>query len=330
MESFHLLIIEHDPTLRGAIQQTLEDHFGPGKVTAVAGAQQALELELNRFELILCDYELPDSNGIQLLEEIRRRCTTPVIMVTGQNCSHFAAEAIRKGATDYVVKYGDYLFTVPLVVEKNLIVSKVRRENEALHEELERALEELQCKNAQLQKSLDMVEKMAATDPLTGLYNRRHFSRVLEQLFAESDRADNDLSCVMIDLDGYKGLNDTHGHLVGDQLLTLAGKVIQANMRKMDVAARYGGDEFVLLLPHASAEEAAGVVRRISDEYRHGSGLVLGRTRGVTMSMGIASRRGSRPAGGDPLVAQADAALYRAKAAWRNCVVTYSPELQPT
>src|SRR5213079_1880396 len=118
-------------------------------------------------------------------------------------------------------------------------------------------------KNAQLQASLRRLEEVAATDPLTGLYNRRHFSQLIEQLFAESQRYENDLSCVMIDLDGYKQLNDTYGHQVGDQLLVMAGKVISANMRRMDVAARYGGDEFVLLLPQAASEEASHAAGRI-------------------------------------------------------------------
>src|SRR6185436_6180964 len=110
-----------------------------------------------------------------------------------------------------------------------------------------------------------LLEQMAATDPLTGLYNRRHFARVLEQLFAEAQRYDKDLACVMIDLDGYKQLNDTYGHQIGDQLLTMAGKVITANMRRMDIAARYGGDEFVLLLPQAGVEEANNAATRIRD-----------------------------------------------------------------
>ena len=79
-------------------------------------------------------------------------------------------------------------------------------------------------KNAQLEKSLRKVEELAATDPLTGLYNRRHFAQVLEQLFAESERYDGDLAAIMIDLDGYKQLNDTFGHAVGDQLLVVAGR----------------------------------------------------------------------------------------------------------
>src|SRR5262249_22793517 len=158
-----------------------------------------------------------------------------------------------------------YLFTIPLVVEKNLTVANVKRENELLRQELERTLEALRDKNELLEQSLKRVEEVAATDPLTGLYNRRHFSRVVEQLFAEAQRYDKDLSCVMIDLDGYKQFNDRYGHQLGDQLLVVAGKVIAANMRRMDVAARYGGDEFILLLPHAAGEEAARVAERIRD-----------------------------------------------------------------
>ncbi len=327
MEKFKLFIIEDDPDQRQLIRETLEDHFGPDSVEGVGSGQEAMRYDLSKFDLILMDYNLPDVSGMKLLEDVRKRCLTPVIMVTGQNVSHFAAEAIRKGATDYVVKFGDYLFTIPLVVEKNLIVAKVMRENDLLRSELEQALREVQEKNSQLEKSLKMVEELAATDPLTGLYNRRHFSRVLEQLFAESERTDHDLSCVMIDLDEYKTLNDKYGHVAGDQLLMLAGKIVLANMRKMDVAARYGGDEFVLLLPHASAEEARQVVSRIAEEFRQGSAIILRRNEGVTMSVGIASRIINLPAGGDQLLVQADSALYRAKETGRNRTITYK---QPT
>lgn len=194
-------------------------------------------------------------------------------------------------------------------------------ENESLRSELERTLHELREKNDQLEASLKKVEHMAATDPLTGLYNRRHFGKVLEQLFAEARRYDTDLACVMIDLDGYKQLNDTFGHQVGDQLLITAGKVITANLRAMDVAARYGGDEFILLLPRARVSEAASVVSRIRDEFRHTSAAGLHRGEGVTMSVGVGSLQADKPAGAEGLVSAADAALYRAKAAGRNRIV---------
>jgi two-component system cell cycle response regulator len=320
VETLKLLIIEDDADQRDLMRETLEDHFGAAVVVAVGSKADALAQDLTAFDLILSDYNLPDANGMELLTAVRERCTTPLIMVTGENVGRIAAEAIRKGATDYVVKLGDYLFTIPLVVEKNLIVAKIKRENELLRVELEKALQQVCEKNIQLEQSLLKVEQLAATDPLTGLYNRRHFSRVLEQLFAEAQRYDKDLSCVMIDLDNYKTFNDSYGHQMGDELLMLAGKVIAANMRRMDVAARYGGDEFVLLLPHAGPDEALGAGQRIRDEFKIASAQLLNRDEGVTMSMGIGSLSANNPAHADQLVTLADVALYRAKTDGRDRV----------
>jgi diguanylate cyclase (GGDEF)-like protein len=204
-------------------------------------------------------------------------------------------------------------------------MAKVKLENELLRQQVERAMIELQFKNGQLQESLVRVEQMAATDPLTGLYNRRHFGRVLDQLFSESQRFDSDLSCVMIDLDGYKQLNDAHGHQLGDQLLVAAGRVITANLRRMDIAARYGGDEFVLLLPKAQTAEAAGVVQRIREEYFSASAAILKQSNGVKMSVGIGSVRESLSISADQLIAAADQALYQAKGAGRDRIAIAEP-----
>ena len=318
MSKQRLLIIEDDADQRELIREALEDYFGPDTTTGVGSLREALQQELGSFDLILSDYNLPDSSSMTLVEEIRRRCQTPVILVTGENACHLAAEAIRKGATDYIVKMGDYLFTIPLVVEKNLAVAKIKRENEELRLEVELALAQVREKNAQLEESLKKVEEMAATDALTGLYNRRHFGKALEHSFDEARRYEKDLSCVMIDLDSYKKLNDTYGHQVGDQLLVLAGRCITANKRAMDIAARYGGDEFVVLLPHANGDEAAVVAQRVRDEFFKSSALLLKREAGVTMSIGIGSLKANSPTHADQLVSLADAALYQSKDAGRN------------
>jgi two-component system cell cycle response regulator len=304
VETIKLLIIEDDVDQLELIREQVEERFGKGTVTGVTSRKAALAEDVGSFDLILTDYNLPDGSGMELLEDVQARCSTPVIMVTGENVGHIAAEAIRRGATDYVVKVGDYLFTIPLVIEKNLTVAKIIQEKQELRKQLEE-------KNVQL-------EQMAATDPLTGLYNRRHFARVLEQLFAEAQRYDKDMACVMIDLDGYKQLNDAFGHQIGDQLLTLAGKVIAANMRRMDIAARYGGDEFVLLLPQAGTEDAANAAGRIREEFKQASGTILRRDLGVTMSVGVSALKRNSSTRADQLVAQADAALYTAKAQGRN------------
>ena len=252
-------------------------------------------------------------------------------MVTGENVGQIAAEAIRRGATDYVVKFGDYLFTIPLVVEKNLTVAKVKRENESLRSELERALREVREKNVQLEQSLQRVEEMAATDPLTGLYNRRHFGKVLEQLFAEAQRYDQDLSCVMIDLDGYKQLNDAYGHQVGDQILVVAGRVITR-----EHAARWTSRPATAATSSScccrtpSADEAA------AGRPAHPRGVPPGvaghaprATRARRCRSASARSRGDDPATAEQLVAAADAALYQAKEAGRNRIVISQRDGEP-
>jgi two-component system, cell cycle response regulator len=321
VDRLKILIVEDDADQRSLICETLEDKFGADSVRCAASLREALEQDLPTFDLILADYNLPDATGLELLDQIKQRCDTPVIMVTGENVGQIAVEAIRKGAADYIVKLGDYLFTIPVVVEKNLTIAKIQEENHSLRRKLELALGQLQEKNLQLEESLARMQQMAATDPLTNLYNRRHFGRVLEQMFAETQRYQNDMACVMIDLDDYKKLNDKYGHQVGDQLLVLAGKVISANMRRMDVAARYGGDEFVLLLPRASGAEAEVLAQRIREDFATAAAAALKNSRGITMSVGIASLATNNPASADQLVAQADQALYRAKDAGRNCIV---------
>lgn len=308
-----LLIIDDDADQRDLTREVLEDRFGKGCVDEATMGVDALSKDLGSYDMILSDYNLPDCTGMELLTQIRERCRTPVIMVTGENVSEFAAEAIRRGATDYVVKVGDYFFTIPLVVEKNLTVVKLMRENEQLQVDLRRSLEEVKLTNGQLNAALKRVEEMAATDALTGLCNRRHLSLVIGQLFAEASRYNTELACAMIDLDGYKQLNDTLGHQMGDQILVAVGEIVRGNIRKADVGARYGGDEFVLLLPRSDSNEAMRLVTRIREEFRSRSRDLTGWETGLSMSVGIASIGDNQPRNADELIAAADAALFASK-----------------
>jgi diguanylate cyclase (GGDEF)-like protein len=313
-----ILVVEDDGDQRDLIKETLQDHFGLDTVTCAGSGHEVLGGELSKFDIILTDFNLPDIAGIDFLTAVLQRCDKPVIVVTGENVRQTAASAIRAGAYDYIVKTGDYLFTIPLIVEKNLEAYKIRQENKRLHEQQQQAAREISIKNQQLKESLQKLEQMAATDPLTGLYNRRHFNEVLERCFAESARYNQDLSCMMMDLDGYKKLNDQMGHQFGDKVLQVTGKIITWNLRVMDIAARYGGDEFVVLLPHASAELAASVGERIQSQFAFQMKSLVPAPLTLTMSLGIASMQLNRPPYSDQLVALADEALYSAKRMGKN------------
>jgi diguanylate cyclase (GGDEF)-like protein len=313
-----ILVVEDDADQRDLIRETLEDHFGRDTVTAAECAHEVLDRDLSAFDVILTDYNLPDIKGIDFLKAILAKCDKPVIVVTGENVRQTAAQAIRAGAYDYIVKAGEYLFTIPLVVEKNIEAWKVKQENKRLHEQQQQAAREISNKNQQLKESLQKLEQMAATDPLTGLYNRRHFGEVLERNFAESLRYGKDLACIMCDLDGYKKLNDSLGHQFGDKILQVTAKIITWNLRVMDVAARYGGDEFVILLPHASADLATNVGERIHVQFITQMKSIVPPELSLTMSMGIASVQHNKPTHSDLLVALADEALYEAKHRGKN------------
>jgi diguanylate cyclase (GGDEF)-like protein len=127
-----------------------------------------------------------------------------------------------------------------------------------------------------------------------------------------------DLACIMCDLDGYKKLNDTLGHQFGDRILQVTAKIITWNLRVMDIAARYGGDEFVILLPHASAELATNVGERIHSQFISQMKTIVPAELTLTMSMGIASVQHNKPTHSDLLVALADEALYEAKHRGKN------------
>jgi diguanylate cyclase (GGDEF)-like protein len=325
-QSPKLLLIEDDPDAAELLLETIADHFGADCCTHVDHVQAALEQDLSQFDLALSDVNLPDGSGLELLPEmLAQREDLPVVMVTSESGLDIAMEAIRRGAYDYIVKAGDYLFTIPLIVEKNLEVWRTKQDNTRLQQELEQTLSEVRVKNEQLEEAVAKLESLASTDPLTGLANRRSIGQTLDRAFAEAQRHGTDLTCVMIDLDCFKPINDTLGHQMGDRLLKTAAQSLTVNCRRSDVAGRYGGDEFVLILPRTDPQTGMQVARRIQQEFRQATHQLLGDQAQTDMSLGLACVSISKPTNADQLVALADAALYRAKQAGRGRIDVSEP-----
>lgn len=320
-----ILLVEDDPDQRQLLCEALRIYYGDpaeGTVVATATAEECLAQDVGAFDVVLLDYDLPDMPGMAVMREIHRRADVPVLFVTGHNDTAAATEAIQAGAQDYVIKLGDYLFAVPVLVDKALRQHRIRQQNQVLQQELQAMLVELQRKNLQLRESLEKVEALATTDPLTGLSNRRRFNEVLERSFQEAARYGFDLACCMCDLDHFKQLNDTLGHQIGDEFLVRTAAVIRSGLRGSDFGARYGGDEFILLLPHASTETAVAVCERIRDRFAQDRGHNTWLARPVTLSIGIASLGADRPASADDLVLLADRALMCAKETGKDRIVT--------
>jgi len=195
-----------------------------------------------------------------------------------------------------------------------------------LNSELE---ERVLMRTRALEDANQRLKDVAARDSLTGLFNRRHFADLLAQIFAESSRYGSELSCMMIDLDNFKEVNDTLGHQAGDDLLRLTASVIQRSIREADVAIRYGGDEFIVLLPQTNPEEARASAQRILEIFRTDVDHDMPSASLATVSIGLASRQDDEPCDGESLVQLADEALYLAKAGGKNRITVVQPVRRP-
>jgi diguanylate cyclase (GGDEF)-like protein len=180
-----------------------------------------------------------------------------------------------------------------------------------------------------LEKANVRLSEMATHDSLTGLYNRRHFNEVLNRLYAEASRYNTDLTCMMVDVDNFKLVNDGLGHHAGDQLLQLTTEVLVACIRETDVAVRFGGDEFAVLFPHSSPQDAAACAERILSMFRSELTRRLPEASFASLSIGLASRERDLPKTSMELVRQADEALYMAKASGKNRVKVKIPAMPP-
>ena len=185
-------------------------------------------------------------------------------------------------------------------------------------------------KNVDLQKEIEdrkkaeiALQAMAVTDPLTGLYNRRHFFTLAGQEAERSVRYSHTLSVIILDLDDFKQVNDTWGHLVGDQVLVATANHIREEIRKVDIAGRFGGDEFVIMLPETEVSQARIVAGRLRERiFRQPTIIEHGRLV-VTVSIGVAGARGERCKDVEALLDRADQALYHAKQSGRNQVSVF-------
>ncbi|TXF11896.1 GGDEF domain-containing protein [Pelomicrobium methylotrophicum] len=170
-----------------------------------------------------------------------------------------------------------------------------------------------------------LLEQEAITDPLTGLYNRRHLARRLEKEFARARRYGMPLSVLLLDIDHFKCVNDTYGHQVGDQVLNHVARLTLQAIRETDLAARYGGEEFVIIAPNTEASSAAALAERLRRHVETHPLVLHGGYSGrqeirVTVSIGVAGL-GRDTSDSQHLLQEADEALYRAKQQGRNRVV---------
>ncbi len=188
--------------------------------------------------------------------------------------------------------------------------------------------QELESLINQLQGEKEKLEEIAYTDPLTGLYNRRFFFEEAKKLYELAKRHNEPFSIIMMDVDNFKRVNDEYGHDVGDMVLKKLAEVIKNSVRASDIAARFGGEEFIIALPKTDEEGAVLVAERIRQEFKKSKVVVDSLEVRTTVSVGVSTYRGDQTL--DQLIKEADEALYRAKKTGKDKVVTYTEIAQET
>jgi len=292
-----VLLIEDDPGDVLLLQEMLEQEGCKAHLVTVARLSEGISyLQQNHCDIIFLDMNLPDSSGLptvtRLLEAVP---TTPIIVLTGLSDGSFGIEAVKLGAQDYLLK-GD----IGGRMLKRAMFYAVERK------QLEVALKETR----------DFFEREARIDYLTGIYNRLMFNELLE---AERQRArryaTTDLSIIMFDLDHFKKINDTCGHIIGDHVLKEVAHLVSDNIRAHDIFARWGGEEFMVLTPKSVQSQAAVLAQKLRSlcaAHDFGNGLH------VTASFGVTQYKSEDTL--ESFTARTDEALYLAKENGRNRV----------
>ena len=251
----------------------------------------------------LLDYQLGERDGLQLIREaVARGCRTPIVFLTAETAHRVDVEAMNAGALDYLIK-GE-------------ITSRM----------IERSLRYA----LKLGETLEALRRLATRDQLTGLLNRREFERILDEERERALRFVHPLALVMVDIDHFKSINDTHGHPTGDRVLHEVARRLAAEVRSVDRVARYGGEEFGLILMQSDLPAAMEVATRVCAAVAR-EPVVAGETLAldITVSAGVAVLPDHAKTAAE-LVAAADKALYAAKFAGRNCVRTAGRETKRT
>ncbi len=289
------------------------------KVEMVSSVEVGIDkLSDPNFELIVTDYRLPDKTGMEFMEEIKKRkFNLPVILMTAMGDEHLAVNALKSGFIDYLVKADISFKELPRIIE-NAYEKFINQESE------KKLKEQLANKNSQLLTINQKLTELSIRDELTNLYNHRYFQERMSEEYARATRYHYPLSCLMIDIDYFKAVNDAHGHPVGDQVLKGLGNFLIAHLRQSDTVARYGGEEFCVLLPHVGYEGAYVLAERLrkkmmEETYQTEAGASVK----ITISIGVSSYPEDPVDRKETLLFYADKALYRAKGNGRNRVYIY-------
>jgi two-component system cell cycle response regulator len=307
-----ILVADDEPVNLSLIKRRLE--WEDYRVVTAEDGGQAVETARRVLpDLVILDVMMPVLDGLgacRLLKEDPSTRDIPVIFLSALDDTDTKVNGLALGANDYISKP----FRVEELLARVAVAIRLKRERDLLQE----SAEELRRGAEELRRRAEAASEMSMTDALTGLLNRYGLQRALQRELSEARRYARPLSCLLLDVDYFKSVNDTHGHAAGDSALVQAARVLTESVRGSDVVCRYGGEEFLVLAPETDARGALALAEkmRLAVSARlFGDG---GRSFALTLSAGVAELRPGES--GNDMIARADLALYQAKQRGRDRV----------
>jgi two-component system, cell cycle response regulator len=305
--SSRILVVDDHPDNVEIILARLESR-GYQIETASNGKEALERVHANPPHLVLLDVMMPLMDGYEVARRIKGDPSLPfipIILVTARDSTEDKVEGLDAGAEDYLTKPVNF-------PELEARVRSMLR--------IKRLQDEIDEKNRQLEEANKKLRKLSITDGLTGLFNHRYMHELLREEFERSRRSSDPVAVVMLDLDHFKKVNDTYGHPTGDVILFETAEILRDTAREIDMLGRYGGEEFMIVLPDADEDAAAQFAERVRERlsdhlFRDDATEVR-----MTVSAGVAALPAAGVDSPSGLLKLADEALYRAKEGGRNQV----------
>lgn len=323
-----VLVVDDEPSIVN-ILSTLLSSEGYEVDTALSGEQALAYLQSNPVDVLVTDIRMDGMNGFELITETRKIDPyVRVIVITAHDCYDMIHQALQHDAYDYLTKPLENHEVVISSINRAAAATRLHRDNANLLEQVSASHAMIEDANRRLRELNDELIVQASTDGLTGLRNRRHLDESLEREVARRNRYPDPLALVMLDIDRFKQFNDEHGHEGGDMALQSISRILIASVRNIDVVGRFGGEEFLIILPKTSPDNAVIFAERLRRTIET-SPVTLGNTLcTLTASIGVTgANKDQQDVSVHQLMAAADKALYSAKDAGRNKVVLREPDI---
>ncbi|MEJ1959429.1 MAG: diguanylate cyclase [Nitrosomonadales bacterium] len=313
---FKTLLVDDDRAVL-LLLKTLLTQSGHSVVTARNGKEALHALEDSIPQLIITDWVMPEMDGIEFCKILRKNPAWRkiyVFIVTAQESNERLVEAFAAGADDYLTKPINFKVLGARLRAGQRVVQ--------LQEELEYDRQQLSNFATELAASNQRLQQLALTDVLTELPNRRNANEQLDRHWAAAERSGHPLSCMMIDIDHFKRINDTYGHKVGDDVLKHVASVLRATARKQDIVCRFGGEEFLMICPDTPPEQIFQYAERLRQSIStHSYHTASGQDLFLTISIGVANKK-PEMLNVEMFLQLADKRMYAAKNGGRNKTVS--------